>query len=196
MMISEQEAKRLAKRNLSEKRYAHTMNVRKLAVQLAEKNGVSTEKASLAAILHDIAKEVPRGELLQIFADNGIIANNAENRPFPVWHGLAAAILAKTKYGVDDEEILSAIRCHTAGRAGMSTLDKIIYMADMASAERSYPEAEALRNHALENLDKATVEGLGMSIAWLKADGRNVDGETLEAYADLRQKVYGGRKLE
>ena len=76
-MITEQEAKRLAKRNLSEKRYAHTMNVRKLAVRLAAKNGVSKEKAALAAILHDIAKELPRNELLQIFADNAIIANNA-----------------------------------------------------------------------------------------------------------------------
>ncbi len=195
-MITEQEAKRLAKRNLSEKRYAHTMNVRKLAVRLAAKNGVSKEKAALAAILHDIAKELPRNELLQIFADNAIIANNAAERPAPVWHGIAAAVLAKTLYGVEDEEILSAISCHTTGKAGMSTLDKIIYMADMASAERTYPEAEILRSHALENLDKATIEGLGMSIAWLNAEGKKVDSETLEAYADLRQKVYGGKQLE
>ena len=195
-MISEQEAKRLAKRNLSEKRYAHTMNVRKLAVQLAEKNGVSTEKASLAAILHDIAKELPRGELLQIFADNAIIAKDAASRPAPVWHGLAAAILAQVRYGVEDEEILSAIACHTTGRAGMTKLDKIIYIADMASEERTYPEAVKLRQDALENLDRAVVEGLGMSIAWLKAENKPVDSATLDAYAAERKQFYGGHRRE
>ena len=68
----------------------------------------------------------------------------------------------------------------------MTLLDKIIYMADMASEERTYPEAEHLRSHALEDLDAATLEGLGMSIAWLKQEGKPVDAETLDAYASLR----------
>lgn len=195
-MISAEEAKRLAKKNLSAKRYQHTCNVKKLAVELAKRNGADEKKAALAALLHDIAKELPRTELLQIFTDNAIIADNTAQRAAPVWHGVAAAILAQTKYGIEDAEILSAIRCHTTGKAGMSTLDKIIYMADMASAERDYPEAELLRRHALENLDKATVEGLGMSIAWLKAENRPVDPETIEAYADLRKSIYGGWKIE
>ena len=80
----------------------------------------------------------------------------------------AAAVLAKTEYGVEDEEILSAIRCHTTGKPHMSKLDKVLYLADMASYERTYPEAATLRQHALQNLDKTMVEALGMSISWLK----------------------------
>ncbi|MEG2843099.1 MAG: bis(5'-nucleosyl)-tetraphosphatase (symmetrical) YqeK [Ruthenibacterium sp.] len=194
-MISLDEARKLAKKNLSEKRFIHTMNVKNLAVQLAQNNGVDADKAALAALLHDIAKELPRQKLLQILAENDIIAGNTSERPLPIWHGVVASILAQTEYGVDDAEILSAIRCHTTGKANMNTLDKIIYMADMASAERTYPEAENLRRHVLQNLDKATLEGLGMSIAWLKAEGRAVDDETLAAYASLRQQIYGGQSL-
>lgn len=193
-LISLPEAKRLAKKNLSEKRFEHTMNVRKLAVELAKRNGVDEKKAALAAILHDIAKELPKERLLQILDENAIIAGNVKQRPAPVWHGAAAAILAQTQYGVEDAEILSAIRCHTTGKADMGKLDKIIYLADMASEERAYPEAPLLRAHALADLDKTAVEGLGMSIAWLKASGKPVDSETLEAYAGLREKYYGGTR--
>ena len=195
-MISVDEAKRLAKKNLSPKRYEHTCNVRKLAVKLAKAHGADEKKAALAALLHDIAKELPRDRLLQIFTENAIIAGNAAQRPAPVWHGAAAAILAQTQYGVDDGEILSAIRCHTTGRPGMTKLDKIIYLADMASYERTYPEAEQLRRHALADLDRTAIEGLGLSIAWLKAGGKPVDEESLLAYADLRARYYGGMTSE
>ena len=112
------EAKALVKSRLSDKRYRHTINVKKMAVALAERWGADPEKAELAALLHDSAKELPKAELLQIFADNAIIANNAAQRPAPIWHGLAAAILCQTQWGVTDPEILSAIRCHTTGKPG------------------------------------------------------------------------------
>lgn len=191
-MISVDEAKRLAKKNLSPKRYEHTCNVRKLAVKLAKAHGADEKKAALAALLHDIAKELPRDRLLQIFTENAIIAGNAAQRPAPVWHGAAAAILAQTQYGVDDGEILSAIRCHTTGKPHMSKLDKVLYLADMASCERTYPEAAALREHALKDLDKTMVEALGMSIGWLKETGKPVDELSLQAYAQLRAELYGG----
>lgn len=195
-MISLDEAKRLAKRTLSPKRYEHTLNVKKLAVELAKRNGVDEKKAALAALLHDIAKEKPKDELLQIITGNDIITNHAARRAPAVWHGGAAAVLAQREYGVDDPEILSAIACHTTGKAGMSQLDKILYMADMASYERAYPEAADLRRHVLEDLDRGTIEGLGMSIAWLKAGGKPVDPETLTAYAGQRAQYYGGKQLE
>ncbi len=194
-MISVEEAKRLAKKNLSEKRYEHTCNVRKLAVKLAEAHGVDPDRAALAALLHDIAKELPKEKQLQIFENNGIMAGNTANRPASVWHGAAAAILAKTKYGVDDEEILSAIACHTTGKPDMTTLDKIIYIADMASYERTYPEAEMLRREAMEDLDRTVIKGLGLSIEWLKSAGKSVDEQSLLAYAQLRRQYYGGGRL-
>ena len=188
-MITVDAAKALAKRTLSARRCEHTLNVRRLAVNLAKKYHADVEKAAIAALLHDIAKEMPKDRMLQLFSENDIIAGNITQRVFPVWHGHAAAILARTQYGVDDEEILSAIRCHTTGRADMTLLDKIIFLADMASEERAYPEAEYLRRRAMEDLDRAVLEGLGMSIAWNKRDGKTLDPETLDAYASLRAQV-------
>ena len=121
--MTEQKARRLAKKRLSAKRYQHTLNVRRMAVKLAKRWGADPEKAALAALLHDTAKELPREEMLQILKDNAIMAENAQNRPSPVWHGICAAILAQTQWGVEDEEVLSAIRCHTTGKPGMTELE-------------------------------------------------------------------------
>ena len=77
----------------------------------------------------------------------------------------------------------------------MTKLDKIIYLADMASYERTYPEAEQLRRHALADLDRTAIEGLGLSIAWLKA-GASPWTRNPPAYADLRARYYGGRTSE
>ncbi len=190
-MITIDEAKRLAKKNLSAKRYEHVCNVRKLAVRMAEAHGADKDKAALAALLHDIAKELPKEKVLQIFEEHAIMAGNIVERPSSVWHGVAAAILAKTEYGVHDEEILSAIACHTTGKLHMTKLDKIIYLADMASLERTYQEAEELRREAMQDLDRTTIKGLGLSIEWLKAAGKAVDEQTLLAYAEQRAQYYG-----
>ena len=149
----------MVRQTLSPKRFQHTMNVKNLAVRMAQHYGVDTEKAALAAILHDSAKELPRTELLQIMQDNAIIKKGTQNRPEPVWHGICAAILAKTQWNVQDEEILSAIACHTTGKENMSKLDKILFLADMTSAERDYPGVEELRSLEMRNLDKAIALG-------------------------------------
>ena len=109
--------------------------------------------------------------MLQIFADNAIIAKNAAKRPAPVWHGYAASILCQTQWGVTDPEILSAIECHTTGKQNMSLLDKIIYMADMTSAERDYTGVEALRAEEMQHLALALCHALEQSIAFVRENG-------------------------
>lgn len=180
-----EQAKKLVKKNLSEKRYTHTKNVKKMAVKLAKRWGADPEKAALAAILHDAAKELPKDRQLQIFAENAIIAENAPMRPTSVWHGIAAAILCETEWGVHDPEVLSAIRCHTTGKPGMSLLDKIIYMADMTSAERDYPGVEALREEEFEDLDMALLHALKRTIDFVKEKGGRLDDQSVAAYEDL-----------
>ncbi len=180
-----EQAKKLVKKNLSEKRYTHTKNVKKMAVKLAKRWGADPEKAALAAILHDAAKELPKDRQLQIFAENAIIAENAPMRPTSVWHGIAAAILCETEWGVHDPEVLSAIRCHTTGKPGMSLLDKIIYMADMTSAERDYPGVEALREEEFEDLDMALLHALKRTVDFVKEKGGRLDDQSVAAYEDL-----------
>ena len=179
------EAKKLVKARLSEKRWTHTKNVKKMAVKLARRWGTDPEKAAMAAILHDSAKELPKQELLQIFADNAIIAENAPARPLPVWHGIAAAILAETQWGITDPEILSAIRCHTTGKPGMSKLDKIIYLADMTSAERDWPGVEKLRKLELKDLDAAMLAALKQTNDFVLSQGKPLDPMSKAAYEDI-----------
>ena len=186
--MTEQKARRLAKKRLSAKRYQHTLNVRRMAVKLAKRWGADPEKAALAALLHDTAKELPREEMLQILNDNAIMAENAQNRPSPVWHGICAAILAQTQWGVEDEEVLSAIRSHTTGKPGMSLLDEIVFLADMTSAERDYPEVDYLRKLEKEDIHRAMREALEMNLHWLEESGKPVDEETRAALEDLRQR--------
>ena len=186
--MTEQKARRLAKKRLSAKRYQHTLNVRRMAVKLAKRWGADPEKAALAALLHDTANELPREEMLRILNDNAIMAENAQNRPSPVWHGICAAILAQTQWGVEDEEVLSAIRCHTTGKPGMSLLDEIVFLADMTSAERDYPEVDYLRKLEKKDIHQAMREALEMNLHWLEESGKPVDEETRAALEDLRQR--------
>ncbi|MCI7542770.1 MAG: bis(5'-nucleosyl)-tetraphosphatase (symmetrical) YqeK [Subdoligranulum sp.] len=181
-----QQAEDMVRRTLSPKRFQHTMNVKKLAVRMAQHYGVDTEKAALAAILHDSAKELPRTELLQIMQDNAIIKKGTQNRPEPVWHGICAAILAKTQWNVQDEEILSAIACHTTGKENMSKLDKILFLADMTSAERDYPGVEELRSLEMRNLDKAMIQALKMTISFVEQKNAIADPESAKALAWLQ----------
>ena len=181
-----QQAEDMVRRTLSPKRFQHTMNVKNLAVRMAQHYGVDTEKAALAAILHDSAKELPRTELLQIMQDNAIIKKGTQNRPEPVWHGICAAILAKTQWNVQDEEILSAIACHTTGKENMSKLDKILFLADMTSAERDYPGVEELRSLEMQNLDKAMIQALKMTISFVEQKNAIADPESAKALAWLQ----------
>lgn len=183
------EAETMVKKALSEKRFTHTVNVRDKAAELAALYGASGEKAALAALLHDAAKELPKEELLQILRENAIIAGNAENSPSPVWHGVCAAILAQTRWGVRDREVLDAIRYHTTGRPGMTKLDKIIFLSDMISAERSYPEVEELRRLSRQDLDTAVATALRYNVEWMEACGKTIDPLTRRALDDMERIV-------
>ena len=164
-----EEAKKIVKPRLSEKRWTHTKNVKKMAVKLAKQWGADPEKAAVAAILHDSAKELPKSELLQIFADN--------------------AIIAETQWGVTDPEILSAIRCHTTGKLNMTKLDKIIYLADMTSAERDWPGVEDLRKLEMQDLDRALCDALKRSIDFVEEKGGTLDPESVAAYEYAKEHL-------
>ena len=150
--MNQKQAKELVRSRLSDKRYEHTLNVKKMAVKLAKRHGVDENRAALAALLHDAAKEISKDEMRALMRQYPQYAEGGETRPTPVWHGICAAILARTQWGVEDEAILSAIACHTAGKAGMSKLDKVVYLADMTSKERDWPGVGKLRKLELKDL--------------------------------------------
>lgn len=158
--MNQKQAKELVRSRLSDKRYEHTLNVRKMAVKLAKRHDADEDRAALAALLHDAAKEISKDEMRAIMKAHPEYAEGGEERPTPVWHGICAAILARTEWGVKDEAVLSAIACHTAGKPGMSKLDKILYLADMSSAERDWPGVNKLRKLERKDLDAAMLMAL------------------------------------
>ena len=168
------QAKELVRSRLSDKRYEHTINVKKMAVKLAKHYGTDPEQAALAALLHDAAKELPKDEMRAIM------------QAYPEYaHGICAAILARTEWGVTDEAVLSAIACHTAGKAGMTQLDKILYLADMTSAERDWPGVEKLRKLEMKDLDAAMLAALRQTNGFVLSEGKPLDPESKAAYEDI-----------
>ena len=183
------EAKELVRGRLSDKRYQHTLNVKKMAVKLAKRYDVNEEKAALAALLHDSAKEISKDEMKELMAKYPQYAEGGESRQSPVWHGICAAILARTEWGVTDEAVLSAIACHTAGKPDMSKLDKIIYLADMSSKERDWSGVGKLRKLEMKDLDAAMLTALKQTNDFVLSQGKPLDPMSKAAYEDILQQV-------
>ena len=116
-------------------------------------------------------------------------AEGGEERPTPVWHGICAAILARTEWGVEDEAVLSAIACHTAGKPGMSRLDKIVYLADMTSAERDWPGVNKLRKLELKDLDLAMLAALRQTNDFVLSQDKPLDPMSKATYDEIKAEV-------
>ena len=158
-----------------------------MAVQLAKRYGADCDQAALAALLHDTAKEMPTADQLALLRAHPDLAGNTENRPTPIWHGVCAAILAKTEWGVTDEAVLSAVACHTAGKPGMTLLDKILFLADMTSEERDFDGVEELRQLEMEDIDKAMYKALDDSMTFVKKGNKPLDSMSAAAWEDFRK---------
>ena len=187
--MNQKQAKELVRSRLSDKRYEHTLNVRKMAVKLAKRHDADEDRAALAALLHDAAKEISKDEMRAIMKAHPEYAEGGEERPTPVWHGICAAILARTEWGVEDEAVLSAIACHTAGKPGMSKLDKILYLADMSSAERNWPGVNKLRKLERKDLDAAMLMALKQTNDFVLSQGKPLDPMSKAAYDDIQAQV-------
>ena len=159
------QAKELVRGRLSDKRYEHTINVKKMAVKLAKRYGADEEKAALAAILHDSAKEISKDEMREIMCQYPQYAEGGESRPTPVWHGICASILARTQWGVEDEAVLSA------------------------SAERDWPGVNKLRKLELKDLDAAMLAALKQTNDFVLSQGKPLDPVSKAAYDDIKARV-------
>lgn len=165
------------KSELTEHRMEHTAYVVETAIALAERFGADRKKARLAALLHDCAKSFSKEQLLR-YADS-------EPPVLPVLHAPAGADYAKNVYGVNDEEVLRAIRLHTTGDHNMTLLDKVVYLADMIEPSRDYQGVEEIRN--ADDLDQMMYLALSRSIWYIRKRNFEVHPATLRALED-----YGG----
>lgn len=166
---------------MSEQRFKHVLGVEETAVALAKKYGASPEKASIAALTHDYAKERPDEEFKMVIVRDGfdpelLNYNNA------IWHGLVGASFVERELGITDAEILHAIRVHTTGAAKMSLLDKIIYVADYIEPGRDFPGVQDARAIAWTDLDEAVAFETKHTLAHLLAQEQQIYPKTIETY--------------
>lgn len=180
-MLSIEEINVYLKENLMEKRYIHTLGVVDTAKKLAEINGVSEEKAEIAALAHDVAKNLSKEKMKEMMKENNITISALEENNSNLWHSIIAPIEAKAKLGIEDEEILDSIRWHTTGKENMSILTKIIYIADMIEPNRNFNGIEDIRKVTFDNLDAGVYSGLTHNIAFLLTKNLLIDENTIKA---------------
>ena len=181
---------------LDEKRYHHSMCVAKEAVRLAKRFGADPEKAELAGILHDIVKQIPAEKQLQMLDGFAIILTETERKSRKIWHAILGAAYLERECGVTDPELLSAVRWHTTGKAGMTLLDRIVFTADFVSEDREYKGVEKLRRLAEKDLNAAMLEGTAFTIADLASHEALIHPDTVSLYNSLLLEREKAAKAE
>ena len=192
MTFEEYEA--LVRPHLSERRFYHSQCVAKCAAELAERFGADVEKARLAGILHDVMKDTDPGEQLKIMEESGIILTEAQRRNTKLWHALSGAAYAQRELGVADRDILDAIACHTGGKAGMTLLDKVLFVADYISDDRDYPGVEELRAAAEDSLEEVIVEGVTFTMQERMGERMTMEPRSIDAYNEALWILEGRQK--
>ena len=169
--------------NLKHSRYEHTMRVRDEAIKLARRFGADAAKAETAAIYHDMAKNLPQDKMDELVKELGLDEKYLGNPNLA--HSKLSACLMRRDFGITDTDLLNAVAYHTTGRAGMSLLEKIVFLADAIEPGRNYPSVHEIREIARTDLDLACIRMLERTIAYLTKKGAFIDPDTKEALEDL-----------
>ncbi|MEG0288416.1 MAG: bis(5'-nucleosyl)-tetraphosphatase (symmetrical) YqeK [Carnobacterium sp.] len=166
---------------MSSQRFKHVLGVETAAVELAQRYGVSTEAASIAALTHDYAKERNHGEMHDLIIsanlDLELLQYGSE-----IWHGPVGAILVKKELGIQDADILNAIHYHTVGRPEMSLLEQIIYVADYIEPGRVFPVVSEARKAAETSLAEAVAFETEHTLLHLIGQKRKIYPKTIDTY--------------
>ncbi len=182
---------RILRGRLTPKRYRHSLAVAKQAEHLAHLYGADPDKAYTAGLLHDILKDTDGDSQLQIFADFGILLDTVEQQSPKLWHAHAGAVFLEHILGITDPQILLPVRYHTTGRAGMSTAEVVLYLADFTSEDRDFPDVEVIRELAERDADEAMRYALAYTIEDLHAQGLPVHPDTLSCYEEYQERNGG-----
>ena len=174
---------------MTKSRYEHTLGVEFTAASLAMRYEVDIEKAELAGLLHDCAKCISHQKRLTVCKKNHIEITKTEEENPVLLHAKVGAFYAGKKYGIYDEDIINAILYHTTGRPDMGFLEKIIYVADLTSEDREYPDVKEVRELAEKSLDKTCLRGLSFTIEDNARKCRPIHIDTVKAYNYLAERI-------
>ncbi len=166
---------------MNPQRFQHVLGVEEAALALAEQYGCDTRKASLAALLHDYAKEV-EDQTFKDLIDKYDLDKDLFNWDNNIWHGVVGAYKIAEDFALKDPEIFQAIQRHTVGASQMTLLDKVLYVADYIEPNRDFPGVEEARRLAKCDLDQAVAYETAQTIAYLAKKRIPIHPQTLETY--------------
>lgn len=167
-----------------ESRYLHMLEVVKMALKINEcfNFKIDEEKIKIAGILHDYTKRYSFSESMEIIKVLPLDEQNIWNKSEVVIHSVTSSIVVQDKFGINDQEILEAIKYHTTGYPNMSMLSKVIYVADAIEETRKYPGVERLREKVFEDFNKGMLLIMETTLSHLKEKGLYINPYTLSAY--------------
>lgn len=168
------------KNTLNSGRFEHSVHVMETSVKLAGHYGANVEKARLAGLLHDCGRNYKDEEAKEFVRQIGYKADDIELSQPILLHGVIGEHIARVSYGIQDKEILGAVRWHTTGRAKMTLLEKIVFVADYIEPLRYFEGVEELRKAAYENLDRCTVLCTDSTIRYILKNGDLLHEKTIE----------------
>lgn len=189
--MNRNEAIERVKPHLTEKRLAHTIRVADTAVKLANRFDDSEERAELAALFHDYAKYRSLEELKHWIVKSNFPKDLLEYH-HELWHGPVGSLLIEFEHGISDPIVQNAIYYHTTGRANMSNMDMILFVADYIEPGRDFPGLNQVREAAKEDLTRAAWMVSRNTIHYLMSKNNAIYPDTFYAYNDLTRKINGG----
>lgn len=185
----------LIRSKLNADRFNHSLNVADSAKELALSYGADADKAYTAGLLHDVMKNASEEEQLGVLSEAGIELMPVERENKKLWHAIAGAAYVKFVMGIDDRDIIRAVRYHTTGRSGMSLLERIVYLADYISADRNYNGVEDMRRLCKSDSDEAILYALTFGIPDLMSKGRVIHPDSIDLYNEVIIKKQGGNGI-
>lgn len=175
--------------SLNEKRYLHSIGVMDECEKLALHYEADVNKARIAGLLHDCAKNISQSEENTLLNKYEIKLDDIQKQSHALVHGILGMYVAREKYNINDEEILDAIYWHTTGRAGMTLLEKIVFIADYIEPARTFDDTEEIRKNAYEDIDRAIVLSADSTIRYL-LERKNLYILTLDTRNDAILTLY------
>lgn len=177
---------------LTPKRYTHTLGVVHEAVALAKQYGEDIKKAELAALLHDCAKDYPESLTRRLCKEYHIPLDDVMNQQIDLAHSFLGAEVAKREYGVEDLDIQNGICYHTTGRADMTLLEEIIFIADYIEMGRTpFPGLDEARECAYRDIHKAMPFILKHTVEHIRQQNKLLHPLSLEALAYYEMRREG-----
>ncbi|WDA46573.1 bis(5'-nucleosyl)-tetraphosphatase (symmetrical) YqeK [Fusobacterium nucleatum] len=184
------ELKEIVKSKMSLKRFTHTLGVVEMSEKLAKIYNANIQKCKVAALLHDICKEMDMEYIKNICKNkfiNELSEEDLENNE--ILHGFAGAYYVKNELGINDKEILNAIKYHTVGAKDMTLLEKIVYIADAIEYGRNYPSVVEIREETFKNLDKGILMEIEHKEEYLESIGKKSHPNTDELKKEILKKL-------